>query len=234
MNNTKQVYLFYKYDQESIKLTKETISYNINNKAKTLQLDDIIDIELVLIGSVNAGYWKLINIKTKSNFFKQALYLNEIEDIENLFDTFNNLYSNKIKEPLDYARYKRFVKDEKSFYKFTFYSWIILLALLLIPFFFLVLHSGLRTQSHNYQYTSYDKNNTLHIHETKTILCPKKFELINLTNNNSYIYKYECLIGRKMILIYEKELSKEDAINFKFEKNIISTKDMFYYLVGSI
>lgn len=234
MNNSEQVYTFYKYGQESIKLTKETISFNIDSKAKTLQLDDVIDIELVLIRSLYAGYWKLINIKTKSNFVKQALYLNEIEDVENLFNTFNNLYSNKIKEPLNYTRYKRFAKDEKSFYKFGAYSGVILLALFVVPLFFVVIHSGLRTQSHNYQYTSYDKNNTLHILETKNILCTKKFELVNLTGDNSYIYKYECLIGRKMILMYEKKLSKEEAVNFKFEKNVASTKDILYYLANSI
>jgi len=234
MDNAEQVYTFYKYGQESIKLTKETISFNIDNKTKTLRLDDIIDIELVLISSLYAGYWKLIDIKTKSDFFKQALYLNDIEDVENLFNTFNNLYANKMKEPFNYARYKRFTKNEKSFYKLGTYSGIIVLALFVVPFFFAVIHSGLRTQSHNYQYTSYDKNNTLHILETKNILCPKKFELVNLTDDNSYIYKYECLIGRKMILMYEKKLSKEEAVNFKFEKNVVSTKDILYYLVDSI
>ncbi len=232
----KEEYIFLKNGAEAVKVYKNKIIYKTYYTSTFVELNkaDILSIRLELF-SVQGGYYKRIAIKAKKHLFRQRIILNGLENIEQLFDVLNFWYQNEIDKdlPLDYSRYLSFAKQEKQMYSFIVFSWIVLIGLFVLLMVYAFAISLLRAQSYGYKYkyTSYDKNKTINYLEDNTFLCPIHFEFINSSENNQiYTYRNECVIGKKMIVLYEKNISREEVLHYDFEKNQVSTKDMFLYL----
>ncbi len=230
----KEEYIFYKNGGETVKVYKNKIVYKTYYTSTFVELKkaDILSIRLELF-SFQGGYHKRIAIKVKNHFLRQRIILNGLENIEQLFDVLNFWYQNEIDKDslLDYSRYLSFEKQEKQMYSFIVISWIVLIGLFVLLIVYTFATSILKSQSYEYQYTSYDENKTINYLEDNIFFCPKHFEFINSSENDQiYTYRNECVIGKKMIVLYEKNISRAEALKYDFDKNQVSTKDMLLYL----
>lgn len=229
-----RTYTFYKYKILRAKITKDAISYRIGSELVEIPKNTIELITLDIL-PVITYYGPVVNIvrvaiQTNTRLINYYLSLDDIDDTETFFQALNTLYVDRMFKPLDYEQFKRIKNSQVRMFKFSVYSWKFLSGAFLIFLVYLIALRGLQSQSFGYQYTSYDENKTISIQQREGKICPKIFEMVNKTDSKNHEYIYECVFGRKLIVLYKKNLSQEDALQYDYSKHEVSLQDMYDYM----
>lgn len=117
MANVHDEYLFYHKDIPNMVIFK--ISQNFIHIWNTFK-GDFIQIprnEIISIAhktfTIKSAVFNQLQIKTKSNFFKKGIDLNDLDNVEYLFKLLDDMYGYFLEEKLNYEQYLSFAAQGK-------------------------------------------------------------------------------------------------------------------------